>query len=91
MGNRSFVVGFIVVLLGLLGVNSIYIVTELERGILLEFGRVVNDDIKPGLHVKLPIINEVRTFDARVLTSDAPAERFLTLEKKSVIVDSFAK
>ncbi|MDA0272094.1 MAG: protease modulator HflC [Proteobacteria bacterium] len=91
MGNRSFVVGFIVVLLGLLGVNSIYIVTELERGILLEFGRVVDDDIKPGLHVKLPIINEVRTFDARVLTSDAPSERFLTLEKKAVIVDSFAK
>jgi len=91
MGNRSFVVGFIVVLLGLLGVNSIYIVTELERGILLEFGRVVNDDIKPGLHLKLPIINEVRTFDARVLTSDAPSERFLTLEKKAVIVDSFAK
>jgi len=91
MGNRSFVVGFIVVLLGLLGVNSIYIVTELERGILLEFGRVVNDDIQPGLHVKLPIINEVRTFDARVLTSDAPSERFLTLEKKAVIVDSFAK
>ena len=91
MGNRSFVVGFILVLLGLLGMNSIYIVTEVERGILLEFGRVVNDDIKPGLHVKLPIINEVRTFDARVLTSDAPSERFLTLEKKAVIVDSFAK
>ena len=91
MGNRSFVVGFIVVLLGLLGMNSLYIVTELERGILLEFGRVVNDDIKPGLHVKLPIINEVRKFDARVLTSDAPSERFLTLEKKAVIVDSFAK
>ena len=71
--------------------NSLYIVTEMERGILLEFGRVVDDDIQPGLHVKLPIINEVRKFDARVLTSDAPSERFLTLEKKAVIVDSFAK
>ena len=60
MGNRSFVVGFVLVLLGLLGMNSLYVVTELERAILLEFGRVVNDDIKPGLHVKLPIINEVR-------------------------------
>jgi membrane protease subunit HflC len=91
MGNRSFVVGFVLVLLGLLGMNSIYVVTELERAILLEFGRVVNDDIKPGLHVKLPIINEVRKFDGRVRTSDAPPERFLTLEKKAVIVDSFAK
>ena len=91
MGNRSFVVGFVLVLLGLLGMNSLYVVTELERAILLEFGRVVNDDIKPGLHVKLPIINEVRKFDGRVRTSDAPSERFLTLEKKAVIVDSFAK
>ncbi len=91
MGNRSFVVGFVLVLLGLLGMNSLYVVTELERAILLEFGRVVNDDIKPGLHVKLPIINEVRKFDGRVRTTDAPSERFLTLEKKAVIVDSFAK
>ena len=91
MGNRSFVVGFILVLLALLGSNSLYTVNEMERGILLEFGRVVDSDIKPGLHVKLPIINEVRKFDGRVLTSDAPPERFLTLEKKAVIVDSFAK
>ena len=91
MGNRTFVVGFVLVLLGLLGMNSLYVVTELERAILLEFGRVVNDDIKPGLHVKLPIINEVRKFDGRVRTTDAPSERFLTLEKKAVIVDSFAK
>jgi len=76
MGNRSCVVGFVLVLLGLLGMNSLYVVTELERAILLEFGRVVNDDIKPGLHVKLPIINEVRKFDGRVRTSDAPSERF---------------
>ncbi len=91
MVNRTFVIGFIVVLLGLLGMNSFFIVTELERAVLLEFGRVTRDNIPPGLHFKLPIINEVRKFDSRVLTSDAPSERFLTLEKKAVIVDSFAK
>jgi len=63
----------------------------MQRAVLLEFGKVVRDDIKPGLHLKLPIINEVRKFDGRILTSDAPAERFLTLEKKALIVDSFAK
>ena len=41
--------------------------------------------------MEVPIINEVRKFDGRILTSDAPPERFLTLEKKAVIVDSFAK
>jgi membrane protease subunit HflC len=69
----------------------VYTVTELQRAVLLEFGRVVDADIPPGLHFKKPFINEVRKFDARVLTLDAPAERFLTLEKKAVIVDSFAK
>lgn len=91
MSNRAFVLGFVVVLLGLLGMNSVFIVTEMERAVLLEFGKVVRDDIKPGLHLKWPVINEVRKFDARVLTSDAPSQRFLTQEKKAVIVDSFAK
>ena len=91
MSNRSLVIVFILAALTLLGMNSLFIVTEKERAVLLEFGKVVRDDIKPGLHLKLPIINEVRKFDARVLTSDAPPERFLTLEKKAVVVDSFAK
>ncbi|MFT7219187.1 MAG: membrane protease subunit HflC [Candidatus Azotimanducaceae bacterium] len=91
MGNRSFVVGFIVILLGLLGTNAVFVVTEKERAVLLEFGRVVRANIGPGLHFKFPVINEVIKFDGRVLTSNAPSERFLTLEKKAVIVDSFAK
>lgn len=91
MSVRIMVVAFILAALGLLGTNSLFVVTEMERAVLLEFGRVVRADIQPGLHVKLPIINEIRKFDGRVQTSDAPPERFLTLEKKAVIVDSFAK
>ena len=91
MSNRILVLAFIIGALAVLGMNSVFIVTELERAVLLEFGKVVRDNIKPGLHVKLPVINKVRKFDGRVLTSDAPPERFLTLEKKAVIVDSFAK
>ena len=82
---------FLLALLSFLGSNAIFVVSEFERAVLLEFGKVVRSDISPGLHFKLPIINEVRKFDARILTSDAPAERYLTLEKKAVIVDSFAK
>ena len=82
---------FLLALMSFLGANAIFVVSEFERAVLLEFGKVVRSDIKPGLHFKLPIINEVRKFDARILTSDAPAERYLTLEKKAVIVDSFAK
>jgi membrane protease subunit HflC len=57
----------------------------------LQFGEVVNPDIQPGLHAKIPFVNNVRFFDARVLTVDALPERFLTLEKKALVVDSYAK
>ncbi len=83
--------GFVVAALAVLVMNSLFVVTEMQRAVLLEFGKVVRPNIAPGLHFKLPIINEVRKFDGRILTSDAPPERFLTLEKKAVIVDSFAK
>jgi membrane protease subunit HflC len=69
---------------------SVFHVNEHEKAILFRLGEMVSSDFKPGLHVKTPIINNVSTFDARVLTLDAKSERFLTSEKKNVIVDSFA-
>ncbi len=91
MSNKIAVALVLLVGLVFLVSNSVYILTEMERGVLLRLGKVVNADISTGLHVKLPFMEEVRIFDGRVLTVDAPAERFLTLEKKALIVDSFAK
>ena len=72
----------------------IYFVTfqvhETERAIRFEFGRVVDVDFPPGLHFKLPWQN-VRKFDGRVQTLDEEPQRFLTVEKKNVIVDAFVK
>lgn len=90
MSTRTIVIIFVLVALGVLIANSLYVVNQMQRAVLLEFG-AVKEDVKPGLHVKKPFVNQVITFDGRVLTLDAPAERFLTLEKKAVIVDSFAK
>ncbi len=91
MSNRLLSI-IVVGLLVLVGVSStLYIVKETERGVALRFGKLVETDIKPGLHVKWPFADEIRKFDARVLTLDAPAERFLTVEKKGMIVDSYAK
>ncbi len=81
-----------VVLLGLLGLSSaLFVVSETERAVKLKFGQVVEADVPPGLHWKVPFMNKVRKFDARILTLDARPERFLTLEKKSLIIDSYAK
>jgi len=57
----------------------------------LRLGKIVDSNYEAGLHWRVPIINEVKKFDSRIQTLDAKPERFLTVEKKDVIVDSFAK
>ncbi|MAZ87788.1 MAG: protease modulator HflC [Cellvibrionaceae bacterium] len=91
MNNKLFSVIVALLLVVFVGSNTLYIIKETERGVLLKFGKVVNDDLQPGLHIKAPLMHEVRKFDSRVLTLDARPERFLTVEKKGMIVDSFAK
>jgi len=71
--------------------NSLFVVRETERAVLLQFGELVDPDIPPGLHVKIPWINRVVKFDGRIQTADAEPERFLTLEQKALMVDSYAK
>jgi len=85
--------GFVIflVIVAIVGANSLYIVSEYQRGVLLRLGKLHNADIAPGLHMKWPIADQVRVFDARILTVDNRPERFLTIEKKSVEVDSFTK
>ncbi len=91
MNNKLFSVIVALLLVVFVGSNTLYIIKETERGVLLKFGKVVNADLQPGLHIKAPLMHEVRKFDSRVLTLDARPERFLTVEKKGMIVDSFAK
>lgn len=91
MSNR-FILAAIAVVAGLLIIgNSLYIVSATERAVLLRFGEVVNPDVSIGLHVKIPIVHAVRKFDRRLITLDAPTERFLTIEKKPLDVDFYAK
>ena len=71
--------------------NSLFVIKETERAVMLKFGEVVVDDIKPGLHWKIPFVNSVRRFDGRVLTVDSQPEPFFTQEQKALIVDSYAK
>jgi membrane protease subunit HflC len=82
----------IVVLVLLIGASSsLFVVSEFERGVKLQFGKLVEADIQPGLHVKIPFVDNVRIFDARILTVDAQPASFFTIEKKRLIVDSYAK
>ncbi|WP_282338707.1 protease modulator HflC [Pseudomonas sp. PS02288] len=91
MNNKSLIALIFGVIVVVVAWNSLYIVSQTERAVLLQFGRVVEADVQPGLHVKIPLVNKVRKFDARLLTLDSSTSRFLTLEKKAVMVDAYAK
>ena len=84
----SAIVALVIVLLGL---NSMFVVGEGHSALLLQFGRIVRTDYQPGLHFKLPVMQQVMHFDKRILSLDAPPERYFTSEKKSVNVDFYVK
>ncbi|MCC6756975.1 MAG: protease modulator HflC [Arenimonas sp.] len=70
---------------------SVYMVNESQTAIVLNLGKVVRSDVPPGLHFKVPFVEQVRKFDRRLLTLDDNPERYLTAEKKDVEVDFFVK
>lgn len=91
MNFKSMIMIVLLVIVVAILSDSVYTVKETERALLLRFGAVTEEDLAPGLHFKVPIADEVRRFDGRVLTQDADPERYYTLEKKPLMVDSFAK
>jgi membrane protease subunit HflC len=71
---------------------SLFVVDQRQNAIVFRLGEVVNIKREPGLYVKIPLLDNVRYFDTRILTIDsAEPERFLTSEKKNVLVDLFVK
>ncbi len=79
------------VLVAALAYFGLFVVDERERAILFQLGEIKRSDYKPGLHWKVPVIQDVRKFDMRLQTLDADPQRFLTGEKKDLIVDSFVR
>ena len=71
---------------------SVFTVDQRERAIVFQLGEIMEVITEPGLHFKWPLIQNVRMFDGRILTLDTPdTERFITSEKKNLLVDSFVK
>jgi membrane protease subunit HflC len=88
IGNA--LIGAVVVLV-LLGMSA-FVVDQRQHAIVFQLGEVVGVKTEPGLYFKVPLMQNVRYFDSRILTLDtAEPERFITAEKKNVLVDSFVK
>ncbi|HHJ34984.1 MAG TPA: protease modulator HflC [Gammaproteobacteria bacterium] len=81
----------LVPLIVLLGWTAVFTVDERQEVVLFQFGEIIGSDFEPGLHIKIPFMNNVKKFDNRILTIDQKPERFLTQEKKDLIVDSYVK
>ncbi|MBP1149941.1 MULTISPECIES: protease modulator HflC [unclassified Methylocaldum] len=89
ISKNTLILAFVFILL-VITATSIFTVSETERALLLEFKKIVRTDFEPGLHFKLPY-QEVKKYDDRILTLESKPERFLTSEKKNVIVTWFVK
>lgn len=88
MKNSLWIGLAVAVLLGLMG--SVYVVREDQTAMVLNLGKVVRADIKPGLHFKVPVVESVRVFDRRFQVLDTAPARYFTAEQKDVSVDFFA-
>ncbi|MBL1277057.1 MAG: protease modulator HflC [Ectothiorhodospiraceae bacterium] len=91
MGQAKGLIGILIAAGVFIASFSIFTVDEREKVILFRLGEIVSTDYTPGLYWKTPFVNNVRKFDSRVQTLDAAPERYLTGEKKNLIVDSFVK
>lgn len=80
-----------VIILAILGYFSVFQVKEYEQAIVFEFRKIKRSDFEPGLHFMLPFVNNVQKFEKRLLNLDLEPQRFLTSEKKDVIVDYYVK
>lgn len=93
---RKFLLPLIIVVIAVI-YSSVVIVTEGTRGIMLRFNKVQRDAdnkvvvYEPGLHFKVPLIDSIKVLDARIRTLDGSATRFVTVEKKDLLVDSYVK
>ncbi|MFC3201423.1 protease modulator HflC [Alteromonas oceani] len=94
---KNFIIAILITLL-VLATGSLFVVREGQRAIVIQFGKVQRDAdtgdtrvFEPGLHFKLPFIDSVRQLDARIQTLDDSPDRFVTSEKKDLIVDSYVK
>jgi modulator of FtsH protease HflC len=91
MPNRAFLILIAVVLGVFVLAASAFTVRETEAAMKFRFGEIVRADYGPGLHFMMPLVNNVRKFDKRILTRNYPSEQFLTSEGKILRIDFYIK
>lgn len=91
MSRTRIILIALLIVFGIVGYSSVYTVHERDQVLVLQFGKVVREDKSPGLHFKIPFIQNVRYFDRRVLDLDVPPAELPTSDQKQVVVDTIAR
>lgn len=91
MNSLKVLIPVVALVVGLIVYSSTFVVYEWETALKLRLGEIIGTVEEPGLKWMVPVLNSVKKFDRRIQTLDSQPERFLTIEKKDVIVDSYAK
>jgi membrane protease subunit HflC len=91
------IIAVLLVIVALLAFNSFFVVSEGTRAIVITFGKVGQTAegetavYEPGIHMKIPFFDRVERLDSRIQTLDERADRFVTIDKEDLIVDSYVK
>ncbi|HEY6083967.1 MAG TPA: SPFH domain-containing protein, partial [Nitrospira sp.] len=93
MTKQGLIIALIVVFLGLfiLGASPLFVVDVIQTAIVVQLGKPVRTVTEPGLYVKVPFVQEVTYFDKRLLDYDSDAQDVITQDKKTLLLDNFAK
>ncbi|MFO7802418.1 MAG: protease modulator HflC [Desulfovermiculus sp.] len=90
--QKSPIAVVVVLVLLLIGISqTFYTVDQTEQGVVLQLGKPVGDTVGPGLHFKLPFVQDVKKFDSRILEYDAEKAEVITKDKKTLVVDNYAR
>src|SRR2546430_3051994 len=93
MTKQGFIIALVVVVIGLflLGASPLFIVDIIQNAIVVQLGKPVRNITEPGLYVKVPFIQEVTYFDKRLLDYDSEPQDVITQDKKTLLLDNYAK
>ena len=90
--NKKVIVGIVIIVIITVGMaTSMFTVDETEQAIVTQLGKPIRDVNQPGLHFKIPLIQTVRRFEARVMEYDAAAAKIITDDKKHLVIDNYAR
>lgn len=93
MTRQNLIIGafVVVILLYLLGISPFFVVDITETALVVQLGKPVRNVTEPGLYIKIPFIQEITYFDKRLLGYDSPPEDVITQDKKTIVIDNYAK